>query len=97
MATFCAEPPELLQTHEDGSDSLSFNQQNDFDIGEMLQSVGDVLSGVAAQAGVDLVLFHGDVGMKHVTVRGDENGISFALSHVSCALPSTMFALSGIS
>lgn len=56
--------------------------QNDFDIGELLQSVGDSLSGSAAQAGVELVLYHGDVGMKHVSVRGDECGISYALSHV---------------
>ena len=54
----------------------------DFDIGEMLQSVGDTLSGMAAQAEVDLVLFHGDVGMRHVAVKGDENGISYTLSHV---------------
>lgn len=56
--------------------------QNDFDVGEMVQSVGDALSGVAAQAGVDLVLFHGDVGMKHIAVKGDESGISYTLSHV---------------
>jgi osomolarity two-component system response regulator SSK1 len=56
---------------------------NDLDIGEMLQSIGDALSGAAAKIGVDLVLYHGDVGMKHVYVRGDEGGISFALSHVS--------------
>ncbi len=55
---------------------------NDFDVGEMLQSVGDALSGIAAQAGVDLVLFHGDVGMKHIAVKGDESGLSYTLSHV---------------
>lgn len=55
----------------------------DFDVGEMLQSVGDVLSGVAAQAGVDLVLFHDDLGMRHVAVKGDESGLSYTLSHVS--------------
>lgn len=55
---------------------------DDFDIGEVMQSVGDVLSGMAAHAGVDLVLFHADVGMKHVNVRGDECGISYALCHV---------------
>ncbi|GBE79350.1 hypothetical protein SCP_0205480 [Sparassis crispa] len=54
----------------------------DFDVGEMLQSVGDALSGVAAQSGVDLVLFHHDLGLKHVAVRGDESGISYTLSHV---------------
>lgn len=56
--------------------------QDDFDVGEMLQSVGDSLSGVVAQAGVDLVLYHADVGMKHVSVKGDECGISSALTHV---------------
>ena len=56
---------------------------DDFDIGELLQGVGDVLSGMAAQAGVDLVLYHGDVGMKHVSVKGNECGLSYVLSHVS--------------
>lgn len=55
---------------------------NDFDVGEMLQSVGDAVSGIAAQAGVDLVLFHSDVGLRHVAVKGDENGISYTLAHV---------------
>lgn len=58
------------------------NPQNDFDIGEVLQSVGDALSGAASRAGVDLVIFHGDVGMKHTSVTGNENGLSFALIHV---------------
>ena len=53
-----------------------------FDIGEMLQSVGDSLSGLAAQAGIDLVLFHQDVGMKHVAVKGDESCLSYLLSYV---------------
>jgi len=56
---------------------------HDFDIGETLQCVGDALSGMAADVGVDLVLFHGDAGMKHIAVKGDETGISYTLSHVS--------------
>lgn len=58
----------------------------DFDIGELLQNVADQLSGEAAQAEVDLVLFHGDVGMKHVNMHGDRNGIAFVYGHVSCLL-----------
>jgi osomolarity two-component system response regulator SSK1 len=58
-------------------------EQSDFDIGELLQSVGDAVSGVAAEVGVDVVLYHADVGMKHVAVRGDECGISYAVTHVS--------------
>ena len=55
--------------------------KDEFDIGEVLQSVGDSLGGIAAEAEVDLVLHHGD-GIKHMGVRGDECGISYALSHV---------------
>ena len=54
----------------------------DFDIGELLQSVADLLGGQAAQLGVDLVLFHGDVGIKHVAVNGDGEGLGYLLSHV---------------
>jgi osomolarity two-component system response regulator SSK1 len=60
--------------------------REDFDIGELLQSVADLLSGQAAQAGVDLVLFHGDASIKHVSVTGDGEGLGYMLSHVSGAL-----------
>jgi len=58
-------------------------ENHDFDIGEALQSVGDALSGLAAESGIDLVLFHGDIAMRHAAVKGDESGISYTLSHVS--------------
>ncbi|KAG2127730.1 uncharacterized protein EDB93DRAFT_198425 [Suillus bovinus] len=54
----------------------------DFDIAEMLQGVGDASSGRAAEVGVDLVLFHNDVGMRHIAVKGVECGISNVLTHV---------------
>lgn len=77
MQSFCEHPSAAV----DPLDKTL--RHNEFDIGEMLQCVGDALSGVAAQAGVDLVIYHGDVGLKHVYVSGDESGISFLLSHVS--------------
>lgn len=67
-------------------DDSAFGQaskHDDFDIGELLQSVADLLGGQAGQAGVDFVLFHGDVGIKHVSVRGDGEGLAYALGHVS--------------
>ncbi|KAF9268346.1 hypothetical protein L218DRAFT_1073656 [Marasmius fiardii PR-910] len=67
---------------EDVPPLFSSTRHNDFDIGELLQSTGDVLSGAAAHTGVDLVLYHGDVALKHVWVKGDESGISYLLSHV---------------
>ena len=48
----------------------------------MLQNVGDVLAGIAAQAGIDVVIYHADVGMKHVGVKGEEGGVAYVLSHV---------------
>lgn len=72
----------MSQLSSDSHPMAEAAAQNDFDVGEMLQSVGDALSGIAAQAGVDLVLFHSDVGMKHVAVKGDESGLSYTLSHV---------------
>jgi osomolarity two-component system, response regulator SSK1 len=63
----------------------------DFDIGELIQSAGDAMGGLAAEAGVDLVLYHGDVGLKHVSVRGDECGISYTITHVSAPRSSYQF------
>ncbi|KAI0650166.1 hypothetical protein C8Q79DRAFT_369791 [Trametes meyenii] len=84
MAAFSLDPSVPADTPtirrpkgEDGSSTYV-----DFDVGEMLQSVGDALSGVAAQVGVDLVLFHDDLGMRHVAVKGDESGLSYTLSHI---------------
>ncbi|KAJ8523469.1 hypothetical protein ONZ45_g101 [Pleurotus djamor] len=89
MISFC--DPSTPDSEKTRTDILgpSNNPCNDFDIGELLQSVGDALSGSAAQAGVDLVIYHADVGMKHVMVRGDEAGLSFMLSHIVRRILST--------
>ncbi|KAF7313404.1 hypothetical protein HMN09_00496300 [Mycena chlorophos] len=56
--------------------------QSEFDLGELLQSVGDVMGGAAANAGVDLVLYHADLSLKYAWVSGSESGLTVALSHV---------------
>ncbi|KAG7528284.1 hypothetical protein FFLO_06268 [Filobasidium floriforme] len=61
---------------------VSQSAPEDFDIGELLQSTADLLGGQAAQAGVEIVLFHGDVGIKHTSVSGDGEGLGYALSYV---------------
>lgn len=79
MASFC----DSSQSQESSSaKDYESKLGNEFDFGELLQCIGDTLSGAAAQAGVDLVIYHGEVGIKHVYVSGDESGISFASSHV---------------
>ncbi|KAI1789041.1 hypothetical protein LXA43DRAFT_1096766 [Ganoderma leucocontextum] len=83
MSTFGAETPLSSSSVPGRSKAASgTNTHIDFDVGEMLQSVGDALSGVAAQTGVDLVLFHDDLAMRHVAVKGDESGLSYTLSHI---------------
>ena len=76
---------EALAKEEGGKEEelLSGGQTAAFDVGELLQNVADLLSGQAAQAGVDFVLFHGDVGIKHISVHGDGEGLAYALGHVS--------------
>ena len=64
-----------------GANRLDSMVKDEFDIGEVLQSVGDSLGGVTAEAEVDLVLHHGDV-IRHMGLRGDECGVSYALTHV---------------
>lgn len=91
MSTFCdnalLEDPAL-------SKQVGVKNYNDFDVGELLQCLGDAMSGVAAQAGVDFVIYHENIGIKRVYVSADESSISFALSHV-CILYS-MFHISDI-
>lgn len=71
------------QTLMEGVKDGILKRAGDFDIGELVQSVADLLGGQAAHAGVDLVLFHGDVGIKHVSVSGDNEGLGYLLTHVS--------------
>ena len=80
MLSFCEPPCQLSGPSSEHPANTTMH--NEFDIGEMLQCLGDALSGAAAQLGVDLVLYHSNIGIKHVYVSGDESAISFALSHV---------------
>lgn len=82
MLSFCEQQNPLDGEYPSKEQAANTAMHNEFDIGEMLQCLGDALSGAAAQAGVDLVLYHGNIGIKHVYVSGDENAISFVLSHV---------------
>ena len=96
MSELCSDPPSPVLNEGIDVDEpplLGTSIWDDFDIAEMLQNVGDSLSGAAAQAGVDLVLYHGDdIGLRHPCVKGDENGISYALSHVRCCQLSVLDA-----
>jgi osomolarity two-component system response regulator SSK1 len=79
MSSFC-DSSHIEESSSAGEGNTK--QHNEFDVTELLQCLGDALSGAAAQAGVDLVIYHAEVGVKQVYVTGDECGISFSLSHV---------------
>ncbi|OAD04205.1 hypothetical protein MUCCIDRAFT_79326 [Mucor lusitanicus CBS 277.49] len=50
-----------------------------FDIGDLLQNIGDALAGVASKLDVDLVIYHCDNSLHHTLVMGDEGAIRHAL------------------
>lgn len=82
-ATSAISARSIPQPHMSGILDNAHKAPEDFDIGELLQSTADLLGGQAAQAGVEIVLFHGDVGIKHTSVSGDGEGLGYALSYVS--------------
>lgn len=55
----------------------------EFDIGELLQNIGDALAGVASKLDVKLVIYHCDNNLHHKIVLGDEGAIRHALLNVS--------------
>jgi osomolarity two-component system response regulator SSK1 len=55
---------------------------NEFDIGELLQNVGDALAGVASKLNVKFVIYHCDNTLHHTLVLGDEGAIRHALLNV---------------
>ncbi|KAF7299444.1 hypothetical protein MIND_00894200 [Mycena indigotica] len=44
------------------------------------------MGGAAAEAGIDLVLYHGDLSLKYAWVSGSESGLTVSLSHVLCQI-----------
>ncbi|KAK4513283.1 uncharacterized protein ATC70_011851 [Mucor velutinosus] len=51
----------------------------EFDIGELLQNIGDALAGVASKLDVNFVIYHCDNSLHHTLVIGDEGAIRHAL------------------
>ncbi|SJL01518.1 uncharacterized protein ARMOST_04840 [Armillaria ostoyae] len=82
MASIFSQASKLESAGGDVLPFLALGGEATFDVGELLQSVGDALGGAAAQVGTELVIFHGDVGFKHVYVKGNESGLSYVLTHI---------------
>lgn len=59
------------------------NVSVEFDIGDLVQNVGDAMAGMAAKLDVNLILYHFDNGMHYTNVMGDEGAIRHGLLDVS--------------
>jgi hypothetical protein len=72
----------LLLFSEQGNQGIS-HVKREFDIGEVIQQVGDVLAGDACNAKVELVIYHVEYGLNHLNVIGDEAAFRHSLLDVS--------------
>lgn len=63
----------------------------EFDIGELLQNIGDALAGVASKLDVKFVIYHCDNSLHHTLVVGDEGAIRHALLNVSAFFSFSFF------
>ncbi|KAG2178461.1 hypothetical protein INT44_001613 [Umbelopsis vinacea] len=68
----------LAQTDIDMDIELS-TVEKEFDIGDLLQAVGDTMAGIAAKLDVKLVIYHSDNALHYTNVRGDEDVLRHTL------------------
>jgi osomolarity two-component system response regulator SSK1 len=54
----------------------------EFDMGELIQNVGDALAGISAKLGVHFVIYHTDNGLYYTNVIGDEDATKHFLINV---------------
>lgn len=81
MARMLRDPGSLDDTPE--QERVKSNVSQDFDMGELLQNVGDALAGMSAKLGVHFVIYHTDNGLYYPNVVGDQDAIKHALINVS--------------
>lgn len=72
----------LLLFSEQDNQGIS-HVKREFDIGEIIQQIGDVLAGDACNAKVELVIYHVEYGLNHLNVIGDEAAFKHSLLDVS--------------
>lgn len=57
--------------------------ENKFDVGEFVQSLGDLVSADASLKGVEFVIYHSEYDLNHVPIKGSEESWRHALINVS--------------
>ncbi|CAG8515202.1 10648_t:CDS:2 [Paraglomus brasilianum] len=53
-----------------------------FDIGQMVQNIGDATAGGAAVAQVELIIYHVDYAFYHLNVIGDESALRYSCMYI---------------
>ncbi|KAF9979478.1 ssk1 response regulator receiver, partial [Modicella reniformis] len=81
---------EIVQGIVEKSSPHYHRGQNKFDVGEFVQSLGDLMSADASLKGVEFVIYHSEYELNHVHIRGSEESWRHALinlikSIVDCA------------
>ncbi|KAI8138859.1 hypothetical protein BJV82DRAFT_629037 [Fennellomyces sp. T-0311] len=64
---------------EPPNDTFQSDYRVEFDVGDLVQNVGDALAGMAARLDVNLVVYHSENGMHYTNVLGDEGAIRHGL------------------
>lgn len=86
------DPDTFTTSHsETQEDTLLLQQQDNvqFDIGGLVQNVGDALAGMAAKLDVYLVIYHADNGLHYSNVTGNEGIIRHTLLDASTSTTAT--------
>lgn len=73
----------LSQQHHDTQEDALPSNDVQFDIGGLVQNVGDALAGMAAKLDVYLVIYHADNGLHYSNVTGNEGIIRHTLLDAS--------------
>lgn len=60
--------------------------RQEFDMGELIQNVGDALAGISSKLGVHFVIYHTDNGLYYTNVVGDEDATKHVLINVCSIL-----------
>ncbi|CAI2178618.1 10766_t:CDS:2 [Funneliformis geosporum] len=76
----------LFLLHSENLDQETSHVKQEFDIGEIIQHIGDVLAGDMCKAKVELVIYHVDYGLNHLNVIGDRAALSHSLLDVKLGL-----------
>lgn len=73
---------DMLSEHVKPKKTIETTAHHSFNIGELVQNVGDALAGLSAKLGIHFIIYHMDNGLHYTNIIGDEDATRHALVHV---------------